>query len=130
MKIRYEFVKGEAVEVEVTDALGAQIAAMEKEQYNRDRAETRRHSSFDAMLEDGYAFSDGLDIAQAVGRAMEYEALREAVDRLEPDQKRLLQMICLEKYSFASIARDEGVTEGAIRSRLERILKKLKKSFE
>lgn len=47
MKIKYEFAT-ETVEIEVTDAWGATIVDLERQEYNIDNKETRRHCSMDA----------------------------------------------------------------------------------
>ena len=58
MKIEYEFVNGEINEVEVDAALGAQILETEHKMELRDRAETRRHDSYDALRRKGVQFAD------------------------------------------------------------------------
>ena len=45
MKIRYEFVNGEVSEIEVDDSLGELLVDFDRQQYNNDHRETRRHVS-------------------------------------------------------------------------------------
>lgn len=45
MKIKYEFAT-ETVEIEVTDAWGATIVDLDRQEYNIDNKETRRHCSW------------------------------------------------------------------------------------
>ena len=47
MKIKYEFVTG-AVEVEVTDDWGTILVDLDRQEYNINHKETRRHCSLDA----------------------------------------------------------------------------------
>jgi hypothetical protein len=43
MNIKYEFLNGEVMEIEVDDALGEIVVEIEKTEYNKNRKETRRH---------------------------------------------------------------------------------------
>ena len=49
MKITYEFVTGEVSEVEVDEHLGGMLLDLDRQQYNNDQKETRRHVSLDGM---------------------------------------------------------------------------------
>ena len=44
MKITYEFVTGEISGVEVDESLGGMLLDLDRQQYNNDQKETRRHS--------------------------------------------------------------------------------------
>lgn len=48
MKIKYEFVNREIIEIEVPDGIGEISIAIDKEICNSDRRETRRHESYSA----------------------------------------------------------------------------------
>ena len=54
MKIKYEFMTGERLELEVDDNIGEIMIEMEKTQSRRNRTETRRHNSLEFMQETGY----------------------------------------------------------------------------
>jgi len=56
MRINFEFITGERLEIEVDDNIGEIIIEMEKMQFRRNRAEMRRHNSLEFMQEnrDGY----------------------------------------------------------------------------
>ncbi len=47
MKIKYEFMTGERLELEVDDNIGEIMIEMEKTQSRRNRTETRRHNSLE-----------------------------------------------------------------------------------
>ena len=68
----------------------------------------------------------GVDLGGLQISTADMAALRRAVDQLEPQQRELLCMVYEEGRSCASIARDDGVSEYAVRDRLYRIHKKLK----
>lgn len=58
MKIKYEFLTGEIIEVEAPDNVGEVSIEIEKSIYNSDQKETRRHNSFDALSEQGIQIAD------------------------------------------------------------------------
>lgn len=59
MNIKYEFLTGEIIEIEVPDCIGKVSIAIDKEVYNSDRRETRRHNYISNMEEKGIQFPDG-----------------------------------------------------------------------
>lgn len=128
MKIKYEFATGEVSEIEVSEELGRAIEEMTHQAALRDRAETRRHVSLDKLLSLGAQIAEHtLSVEELVEQALDHAALLRAMEQLEPKQKELLSKVYFERRSYASIARQEGVDESAIRHRLARILKKLEK---
>lgn len=128
MKIKYESVTGEVIEIETSNYIGDVIIKIEKETYNSNRRETRRHNSIENMEEQGIQFQDkNTDIYKTFDRKETNKNLYNALDKLLPQQKRLIQKVYYHNMSIAQIARDEGVSETAIRNRLNKIYKKLKK---
>jgi RNA polymerase sigma factor (sigma-70 family) len=69
---------------------------------------------------------DALDMVLA---NLEKEALREAIQALEPQQQELVMDLYYREIPIAHIAKRDGVDEAAIRNRRKRILKKIKKSL-
>ncbi|CDG03761.1 Sigma-70, region 4 type 2 [Lactococcus lactis subsp. lactis A12] len=57
------------------------------------------------------------------------QKLRFALQNLTPKQQATLEKVFVQKMSYTAIAKEEGVGESAIRSRLNKIKKKLKKKF-
>ncbi|HBC96081.1 MAG TPA: sigma-70 family RNA polymerase sigma factor [Clostridium sp.] len=128
MKIKYESATGEVIEIETSNYIGDVIIKIEKETYNSNRRETRRHNSIENMEEQGIQFQDkNTDIYKTFNRKETNKNLYNALDKLLPQQKRLIQKVYYRNMSIAQIARDEGVSETAIRNRLNKIYKKLKK---
>ena len=68
MKITYEFVTGEVSEVEVDERLGGMLLDLDRQQYNNDKKETRRHVSLDGMDYEGELFVSAED-TEEIGRA-------------------------------------------------------------
>ena len=58
MKIKYAFQSGVVTEVEVSDEIGAVIIELDRQEYNVNHKETRRHCSLDAFNLDDALFPD------------------------------------------------------------------------
>ena len=129
MKITYEFVTGEVSEVEVDEHLGGMLLDLDRQQYNNDQKETRRHISLDGMDYEGELFASAEDTERTVEHREEMARLYSAMEALSPSQRELVEKVYFEERTFASIAREEGVGESAIRDRMKRIYKKLEKNL-
>ena len=127
MKITYEFVTGEVSEVEVEDHLGGILLDLDRQQYNNNQKETRRHVSLNGMDYEGEMFVSAENTEGEVERRENMARLISAMEVLSPAQRELVEKVYFEERSFASIAREEGVGESAIRDRMKRIHKKLEK---
>ena len=127
MNIKYEFLTGEIIEIEVSDDIAEVAIEIERDTYNSNRRETRRHNSIEDMEGQGLQFDDkGVAVATIVEEKETNEALQNALDKLLPQQKELVQKVFFQGMSIAQIARAEGVNEAAIRNSLNKIYKKLK----
>ena len=126
MKIRYEFTNGEISEIEVEDSLGELLVELDRQEYNNDHKETRRHTSLDGMEYEGALFASPDDPAAELVRKEDAARLRQAMEALSPAQRELVLKVYFEGRSYASIAREEKVDESAIRDRIRRIHKKMK----
>ena len=130
MKIRYEFANGEFSEIEVDDSLGELLVDFDRQEYNNDHKETRRHISLDGMDYEGALFAAPADPAVEVLKREELARLLRAMASLSPDQRELVRRVYFENQRIVDIAREQGVDKSAISHRLERIYKKLKKHLE
>ncbi len=127
MKIKYEFVTGESIEIEVMDSVAEAAAAIDRDIKNNNRRERRIHSSVEELAEKGIQVADDkVDIHSAVEEQEVRTTLHKALSQLLPQQKDLIQKVFFEGKSISEIARAEGVDESSIRDRLKRIYKKLK----
>ena len=128
MKIRYEFATGEVSEIEVSEELGRALEEIAHKAKLRDRAENRRHDSFEALVAQGAQFAaQQASVEELAEAALDKAALLRAMQGLEPQQRKLVRMAYFEGRSIASIARRADVDESAVRRRLIRIHKRLKK---
>lgn len=127
MKIKYHFVN-ETVSVDVPDDWGEILVGLEREQYNNDHKETRRHYSLEGKVYEGmdYAVEDSSLEALFAGPTDE-ERLRAAIQKLSPDQQAMIRAIYFENVSVNDYAARMGVTQSAISHRLQTVRKKLKK---
>ncbi len=127
MKITYEFVTGEISEVEVDERLGGMLLDLDRQQYNNDHKETRRHVSLDGIDYEGELFASAEDTERAVEHREDMARLYSAMEALSSSQRELVKKVYFEERKITDIAREEGVSEAAIRNRLKKIYSRLKK---
>ena len=130
MKITYEFVTGEISGVEVDERLGGMLLDLDRQQYNNDKKETRRHVSLDGMDYEGELFVSAEDTEGEAERREDMARLYSAMEALSPSQRELVKKVYFEERKITDIAREEGVDKSAVSHRLERIHKKLKKILD
>ncbi len=133
MTIKYEFlckVDGEIPEVEVDESLGKLIEQMDADDFNLNRAETRRHIYMSELEEKGCYIADDSDPLDDILKDELHEALMASIEKLQPQQKELLIRVYWKNELQKDIAAEEGVSEMAISNRLKRIFKKIKKFLE
>lgn len=129
MKVRYEFVNGEISEIEVDESLGELLVDFDRQEYNNDHKETRRHTSLDSMDYEGELFAAAADTADEAARRDEAARLIQAIEALSSSQRELVRRVYFENEKIVDIAREEGVSHVAILDRLKRIYKKLKNNL-
>ncbi len=127
MIIRYKFATGETLEIETTEEWMTVIEELDREEYNIDRKETRRHCSLEAYnLYDALLPSDSDVLAEVLDNEKRQQ-VETAISKLNPRQQMLIRQVFFEGRGYTSIARNEGLDESAVRHAVERALKKLKK---
>lgn len=127
MKIQYKFAT-ETISIDVPDDWGEILIDLDRQEYNNDHKETRRHYSLEGKVYEGmdYAVEDpGLE-ALFAGPTDE-ERLRAAIQKLDPGQQAMIRAIYFEGVSVNDYAARMGVTQSAISHRLQTVKKKLKK---
>ena len=127
MKIQYKFAS-ETIAIEVSDEWGEILIDLDRQEYNNDHKETRRHYHMEGCVYEGedFAVED-----PALARLLEDDGLLaklpSAVTSLLPRQRRLINQVFVEKKTYVAIAREDGVDESAVRKAVGRALKKLEK---
>ena len=125
---RYHFSNGETVFIEIPDDWGEILIDLDRQEYNNNHKETRRHYSLEGKAYEGmdYAVEDpGLE-ALFAGPTDE-ERLRAAIQKLAPDQQAMIRAVYFDGVSVNDYAARMGVTQSAISHRLQTVKKKLKK---
>lgn len=129
--ILYTFADGHKEELEVTDEVAEVFYELEKYEQKVNRKETRRHVSLDMLEEAGFEFADPNSDIETVWEKREEEELEDELvqmedERLERKQKWLESRLTARqaqayfKFKYfvmkkVDIAKEMGVTEGAVR---------------
>ena len=127
MKIQYKFAS-ETIEIEVSDEWGEILIDLDRQDYNNDHKETRRHYHMEGCVYEGddFAVED-----QVLARLLEDDGLLaklpSAVASLLPRQRRLINQVFVERKTYVAIAREDDVDESAVRKAVGRALKRLEK---
>ena len=129
--VTYEFCDGTVGEVEVSGELAAEIAKIERETKNKDRCETRRHTSLDqaAEREDTEVADERVDIEADVIRGIEVSELYAAIKTLTPEQQELIRLVFFEGETLITIAKEYGISYQAVQNRLHKIYVNLRKKI-
>lgn len=107
VKVRYEFITGEASEIEVDQDFGDLLVDFERQEYNNDHKETRRHVSLDGMDYEGEIFVSGADTESEVESREDISRLYYAMESLSPAQRELVLKVFFERVRIVDIARAE-----------------------
>ena len=126
MKIKYEFAN-EVIEIEVEENWGRVVLDLDRQEYNNEHAETRRHCSFEAYSIDGNEIADRTDILKEVLQEEDYKELYTAIEKLKPRHRKLIIQHYLYGVSQNELAKSEGVTKGALSQSISCAIKNLKK---
>jgi len=126
MKIKYEFAT-ETVEIEVDETWGTVLVDLDRQEYNNDQSETRRHCSLEAYGEKHTELTTEEDSFATLLRKETAEAIEKALEQLKPAHRELIQALFFDGISNEEYASRCGVTPGAISQRKATALKKLKK---
>lgn len=127
MKIQYKFAT-ETISIDVPDDWGEILIDLDRQEYNNDHKETRRHYSLEGKVYEGmdYAAEDSGLEALFAGPTDE-ERLRAAIQKLDPDQQTMIRAIYFDGVSVNDYAARMGVTQSAVSHRLQTVKKKMKK---
>lgn len=136
MRINYDFITGEKLEIEVDDSIGEVIIEMEKMQSRRNRAETRRHNSLEFMQEnrDGYRLMQFADnraaVEQIIIHSDEKERLHRAIQKLDRKDSIIVKKYYFEDKTMVEIGKELGISVMAVSKRLKKIPDKIKKLLD
>lgn len=126
MKTTYSFVN-ETVSVDIPEPWAALLDELDKQWYNSDRKETRRHISLNSMMFEGDIFAGDDDVLASLEKAETSQELQAAIAALKPEQQRLIQAVYFDEVPVSTYANLEDVSQSAISHRLKTIYAKIKK---
>lgn len=134
MKINYEFVDGNKVEIEVSEEWGEIIIELDRIDYNNYQKERKRHFSLQARGED-VAIYDPEEPEVCVLHKEKYieisnESIMAGLKNLTDKQKDLIEHIYFKGMSAREYAHKKGVKECTVSLSHAAALRKLKKFFE
>ena len=97
------------------DNLGELLVDFNRQEYNNDHKETRRHISLDGMEYEGEAFLSPADTEEQVLKREDMARLLRAMEALTPAPRARVRRVYFDNESIAPVARPEGVNESSIR---------------
>jgi RNA polymerase sigma-70 factor (ECF subfamily) len=145
MKIKYQFANNETNEIEISNEWGENILELDRQEFNVNRKETRRHTAMDSfefiddqagtnprLSRDAFEYrnkicADSAETAADLERKYTRQHIRDAVSKLKPAQRDLIEAIYFNGISVNEYAKREGVDHSAISHRLQTAYKHLKK---
>ena len=129
----YLYVNGQKVKVS-EDIYKVYWREREHEKY-LEQVDRKNHllffSSFD---QDGHfaetLVDESVDVEKIVETQMMIEAVRNAISKLNAEERDIIERLYFNDETLSSVARDKGVTYQTIQWRKDRILRKLKEILE
>ncbi len=125
MKIKYEFAT-ETVEIEVTEEWAKVIKELDRQEYNSNHRESRRHTSLSNGVDDYEWLScDRYEPFEVLTAAEKSEKITNAVSSLCETQQELIEKLFDENMSINVYASLNNIDHSAVSHRIRRIRKKL-----
>ena len=127
VKITYRFADGHMEEIEVGKEVAETIKELDRQEYNNNQKESRRHVTFDVSEELAWLAVEDQRLARLLGGVTDEEMLYDAIGELNPKQQELIFLVFFKNISISEIARRSGVSQPAISQRVQTAINKLKK---
>ena len=128
MKIKYQFVTGETKEIETDENIYKESKEIDRQIYNNNQRNTRRHQSLDLLTQYDLEPVDESDTLQE--QFFRYDEFEKLIAPLTDDQKDLVRRVFFDGELEIDIAREQGVDKSAISHRMKRIYERIKKSLQ
>lgn len=130
-KIKYKFSNGVTKEIEVTEEYAKAYLEIESESNRieeRYKWLARKHETrLDSILDQGGGIED--ENADFFEKQYRYEDLYNAISTLSNKQQWLIQQLYFNCRTKIDVAKELGISETAVRHRLDTILKRLKSNI-
>jgi len=129
--INYTFADSTINTVAVSNELGEIIANMDKESHRMERRETRRHCSVELAQKqlDVIAVKQSTDLLTDLITRDDLADLNNAIAKLSQEQRQLVKKVFFDGQALKDIALEYGLSYQAVQSRLNVVLKSLRKSL-
>ena len=130
VKIMYRFADGHVEELEVEQEVAETLNELDRQEYNNNHRETRRHVTFDCIEEKSWLAVDDQRLSRLFDSPPDEIRLRIAINQLEQHHRDLIIAIFYRGIKIVEYARLSGVSQSAISQQLSNAIKKLKKLLE
>ena len=130
VKITYLFADGHLEELEVEQDVAETLNELDRQEYNNNHRETRRHVTFDCTEEKSWLAVDDQRLSRLLDGPPDEIRLRVAINQLEQHHRDLIIAIFYRGIKIVEYARLSGVSQSAISQQLSNAIKKLKKLLE
>ena len=130
MVIKYKFLTGEKIEIEVSNRFGETMLQIDNEIKNSNRRETRRHQSLNELNDKADLITgESIDIGKDILQKFEIDKLYNAMSKLKPSEQELIHKLYLDKQPMmqAEYAKINKTSVGSIEMQVQRVKAKLKK---
>ena len=129
MKIKYKFVTGERVEIEVNNEFAEIMIELESKLEKNNRKETRRHENLSSFDKDSKNSDFSADIYGKVLKSLAKDKLYTAVATLTPREQDLVHKLYLGNNPIpqAQYAKHLNIKEKSVQEKSRRIRRKLEK---
>lgn len=129
MKIKYKFVTGEDISIEVYGEFEEIMLELDKNLKNNNRKESRRHENLSLFDKDENNTDANVDVYEDVIKSLDRDRLYYAIQKLKPYEQDLIHKLYLDKHPMtqAEYAKILGITENAVKQRVKWLRNKLKK---
>ena len=130
VKIMYRFADGHVEELKVEKEVAETLRELDRQEYNNNHRETRRHVTFDSTEEKSWLAVDDQRLSRLLDGPPDEIRLRVAINQLEQHHRDLIIAIFYRGIKIVEYARLSGVSQSAISQQLGIAIKKLKKLLE
>ena len=130
MVIKYKFLTGEKIEIEVSNRFGETMLQIDNEIKNSNRRETGRHQSLNELNDKADLITgESIDIGKDILQKFEIDKLYNAMSKLKPSEQELIHKLYLDKQPMmqAEYAKINKTSVGSIKMQVQRVKAKLKK---
>ena len=133
MRLEYRFVDGEKAIIEVGGDFEEIILELNKNLYNNNQKETRRHISLSLFDEDKKVFTDiETSFEEKISNDVDKEILYGAISKLKSEDRKMLNSLFLndKPVTQKEYAEKLEITSSTMRKRVERLKSKLARMIE